>query len=153
MRSALRRSSKENPIWLLWLILGITFAFIAWAIGDWFWMQRPIQFTERDVYGTWVSDRPHPTTLEFKHGDVLVISGAPLPQSPDDKNHPLSGECEWSFFPDTSQPSIFVEGTYNTSLYAENGWFSTDLVLFIGDPDSPGSRVVFRHTASPGNQP
>jgi len=152
MSAALRISSKENPVWLLWLILGITFILIASAIAAWIWMMRPIQFTERDVYGTWVSDSPQPTTLELKKGGAAVISGAPLPQPPEAKHRPLSGESSWQFLSGDGYPSVDLGHTYGQSIYAENGWFSTDLVLFIGDPDSPGSRVVFRHTSSPGNQ-
>ncbi|TDP99196.1 MULTISPECIES: hypothetical protein [unclassified Leifsonia] len=146
MMSAFRGSSRGNPVWLLWLILGLTFLFIAWEVGSWFWLQRPVEFTERDLYGTWVSDGPHPTTLDFTKDGVVTISGAPLPQAPEDDDPVLSGVTEWKYFPDTRDPSVSVGGTYSQSLSAENSMFSTVLALYTGDPDSAGTRVVFRHT-------
>jgi hypothetical protein len=147
--SPIRGSSRGNPVWLLWLIWGVTFAFLGFVVGAWFWMQRPVQFEEHDVYGTWVSDGPHPTTLEFKQGGVVTITGSPLPDGNSDISPALIGKSEWQYFADQRAPSVVVGGTQSQSIYAENGWFSTDLVLYIDDPDLPGSGVVFAHTSGP----
>ena len=148
--AVLRRSTRENPTWLLWVIWGVTFAFIAYLVGSWFWFQRPIHFEERDVYGTWVNEGPHPTTLAFKHGGFVDVSGSPLPQAPYWKTErSVFGQARWTFDADGDPPSVSIGNTAWNQLYAENDWFSTSLVLFIGDPDDPRSRVSFTRISAP----
>lgn len=143
--SPFRGSSRGNPVWLLWVIWGATFAFIAFVVGSWFWLQRPIDFEERDVYGVWVSDGQHPTVIQFKRDGVAVVSGSRLPQEAGGDRPSIIGKTNWWF-----RSSAVAERTWVSigddqiqSLYAENDWFSTSLVLYIGDPDQPGSRVEF----------
>jgi hypothetical protein len=143
------KASRGTPRWALWLTSVLILAVIGGLIGAWFWMQRRVQFEERDVYGTWVSDGRHPTTLEFKQDGVVIISGAPLPESPDDKDCPLFGKTAWDFARDKYHPWVSVGRTCGDSIYAENHWlFSTVLVLYIDDSGLPGTRVVFTHTTS-----
>ena len=140
---------RGTPLWARWLIPVLLFTVVGCLIGSWLWMQRPVQFQEPDVYGTWVSDGPHPTILQFKEGGVVAVSQTPLRDTFNYRFGATSDDAEWKYFQLADSREVDVG---LTPLYAENGWFATVLALYTGDPDQPANRVVFRRTSGPGQQ-
>ncbi|MGO4594578.1 hypothetical protein AB4Z18_12230 [Leifsonia sp. 2TAF2] len=147
-----RAPRRGTAVWTIWLILAVIVAVMGSLIGGWFWLQRPVQLQAADLYGTWVSDGPRPTTLEFTPRGTVTISGAPLPHGLDFDDPALHGETRWHFYPG-ADPSVTVGSTYGQSLYAENRLFSTVLTLYPDGPDLIESRVVFTRTKRAPSEP
>lgn len=137
-----RRGPARWMLWAPWVIPGLLVAFVCYLVGAWFWLQRPVQFEERDLYGTWVSSGPQVTQLDFRPEGLMTISGDPLPYDPRVPDCPSVGEYPWEFF-SGYHPRVSVGRTCGQLIYAENGLFTTDLVLSAGDPDDPRMRIAF----------
>ncbi|WP_434316445.1 hypothetical protein [Leifsonia sp. P73] len=143
--------SRTGParwlLWVPWVLPGLIVAFVGYVVGMSFWMQRPVQFEERDLYGTWVSEGRMVTQLDFRADGLVTISGDPFPFDSRVPNCPSVGEYPWEFFPG-DDPSVSVGATCGQLIYAENGMFTTVLALYAGDPDQPESRIKFTRTST-----
>ena len=146
------RVSRSGParwvLWVPWVIPGLIVAFVGYVVGVSFWMQRPVQFEERDLYGTWVSDGSQVTRLDFRADGLVTISGDPFPSDPKLPDCPSVGEYTWDFSPGDDPRVSISSRTCGQLIYAKHGMFTTDLVLFIGDPDQPESRIKFTRTST-----
>ncbi len=135
--------------WAPWVSSGLIVAFVGYVVGVSFWSQRPVQFEERDLYGTWVSDGAQVTRLDFRADGLVTISGGPLPYLPRLADCPSAvGEYRWSFSRGYDPSVSITSGTCARSIGAKNGMFTTYLVLTTGDPDDPESRIRFTRTST-----